>query len=204
MSNSPHIPVISYAADVLTRYGIAYESNGRHARLVVPWSRHLLYRLSELAIPCFLLFYAAGSAFGIIQLLDSPRPPLGWELAVAYHAFLGITFVLATVIGIRECMRLFGQRTVFELGDHWLTIHDHDGRGRPRTRSWDRTHIGDIRTGPVPWTASEFLGHGLHIQITGKTILEVMPGHPPQVALWIANCLNAALRCPVGQLAMRS
>jgi hypothetical protein len=84
-------PLLPYAADLPTRYGIAYEVTGPRARLVVPNSTLLRYRLAEF------------------------------------------------------------------------------------------------------WTTPEGRGLGLHIHISGRTVLEVIPGHPPEVARWVAERLSEAL-----------
>jgi hypothetical protein len=187
--------LLAYAADLPTRYGIAHEVAGRRAKLVVPNSRRFRYLLSELAIPVALLGYA--TMMGVTTVarvwayVAEGRWPNLWELG--YNLVFGTMFAASTWLGFREWHRSLTRRTVIELDEDRLTILDHAAAGRPRTRSWPRERVGKVLAGPVPWTAPRDRGLGLHVHISGRTILEVMPGHEPAVAAWIADRLNEAL-----------
>jgi hypothetical protein len=186
---------LAYADDLPTRYGIAYEVAGRRARLVVPNSRKLWYVLSELTIPIALLAYATMMAVVTVRRVWAAVVVGRWPepLELGFNLTFATMFAASTWMGLREWHRGLTRRTVLELDDDRLTILDHNAAGRPRSRGWPRDRIGKILPGPVPWTAPAERGLGLHVHINGRTILEVMPGHEPEVANWIADRLNEAL-----------
>ncbi len=193
--------VLAYAGDVQVRYGIAYEIAGNCVRLVVPSSRRFIYRLEDLTVPAILILYAVGSAASIIFHLAEFgfRDLVSTGCGLAQNLFMLFTFAASAWVGIGEWIRQVGRKTAIELDEHRFVIHDHSAAGKPRTRWWPRIEVEKVLTGPVPWTAPAYRGLGLHICISGKGMVEVMPGHSPEVAQWVADRLNEALRSPVGE-----
>lgn len=165
---------------------------GARARIAVPYSRKFLFRASGLI---FLVYIALYGVYHVIA------PIVAWIMLGTGPDLLGylcsggvaLGFFVAAIQGLRVWLRARRQQTVIELDSERLTIFDLDDSGKPRQRWWYRRDVADVRPGPVPWTAPEVRGLGLHIRIAGKTILEVMPGHPREVAQWVADRLNEAL-----------
>jgi hypothetical protein len=176
------------------RYGISYESKDGRIKIAVPESNRGWYRLADFAVLGILILYATASSIQLVRTIQADiQAGRSVDLfSTSFNTIVALALGLAAWFGVREWTHRSRRQTVFELGNELFTLHDQDGRGKPRTRMWRRQFVSDIQPGPVPWTAPAITGLGLHIRITGKTILEVMPGHDPQVAHWVANQLNAA------------
>ena len=186
---------LAYAGDLPSRYGIVYEVVSRRARISVPNSSKLLFRIVALGFPLALLIYGGAYAAQSLDVVWYGKLP-GRSLSIGsliVTTAIAILLLTGAYAAFRDWLLNPFRRTVLELDDACFVVHDQDARGRPRTRTWHRQSIGGFTVGPVPWNAAPGNGVGLHVRIVGKSILEIMGGHESEVAEWVAARLNECM-----------